>query len=87
MNLRVKKMKVKIFTCAPQKQNSTQVRIMTRNRQTETNFSPKHYSLAAGREKTVKSPVLLNPFFVTLWILPLNHGFLTVRKRRISRFY
>ena len=49
-------------------------------------------SQVAGREETMKSLILLNmwycsPLFIKLWMLPLNSGFLLVRKRRNSPFY
>ena len=54
-------------------------------------FSQK-LSQVAGREETMKSLILRNmcfysPFFIKLWMLPLNPGFLLVRKRRNSPFY
>ena len=49
-------------------------------------------SQVAGRQETMKSLILLNmcynsPFCIKIWMLPLNSGFLLVRKRRKSPFY
>ena len=51
-----------------------------------------NFSQVVGREETMKSLILLNmcydksTLFMKLWMLPLNSGFLLVRKRRNSLF-